>query len=79
MNENTVKNSEIIFLVEESQDGGYEAKGLGYSIYTQGESRNELIINIKDALKCHFDDEKEIPHKINSVPQSGFATNSLFP
>lgn len=59
--EKEMGNSEIIFLIEESQDGGFEAKCLGNSIYTQGESKSELIANIKDALKCHFEDEKDIP------------------
>jgi hypothetical protein len=53
--------SEIIFIVENSDEGGYIAKGLGYSIYTEGETLDQLKENIKDAVKCHFD-EKEIPH-----------------
>ena len=56
-------DKEIIFLVEESAEGGYEAKALGYSIYTQGESLAELKEAIKDAVKCHFE-EKEMPHII---------------
>jgi predicted RNase H-like HicB family nuclease len=53
--------SEIIFIVEDSDEGGYTARSLGYSIYTEGETLDELKENIKDAIKCHFD-EKEIPH-----------------
>ena len=53
--------NEIIFIVEDSDEGGYTAKSLGYSIYTEGETLDELKENIKDAIKCHFD-EKEIPH-----------------
>ena len=53
--------SEIIFIVENSDEGGYTAKSLGYSIYTEGETLDELKENVKDAIKCHFD-EKEIPH-----------------
>ena len=53
--------SEIIFIVEDSDEGGYTAKALGYSIYTEGETLDELKENIKDAIKCHFD-EKGIPH-----------------
>jgi len=53
--------SEIIFIVENSNEGGYTAKSLGYSIYTEGQTLDELKENIKDAIKCHFD-EKEIPH-----------------
>ena len=52
---------EIIFLIEEDPDGGYNAQGLGYSIFTQGETVEELKENILSALKCHFDDEEDIP------------------
>ncbi len=47
--------SEIIFIVENSDEGGYIAKSLGYSIYTEGETLDELKENVKDAIKCHFD------------------------
>ena len=55
---------EIIFLIEEDPDGGYNAEGLGYSIFTEGETEEELKENILDALKCHFDNEKDIPKVI---------------
>ena len=55
---------EIIFLIEEDPDGGYNAEGLGYSIFTQGETEEELKENILDALKCHFDNEGDIPRII---------------
>jgi len=48
--------NEIIFIVEESDEGGYEAKALGESIFTEGESLNELKQNIKDAVTCHFEE-----------------------
>ncbi len=51
------KNQEIIFLVEESLEGGFEAKALGESIFTQAETAPELRENIKDAIKCHFEPE----------------------
>jgi hypothetical protein len=35
-------NKEIIFVVEESAEGGYEAKALGYSIYTEAEDLEGL-------------------------------------
>ena len=47
---------EIIFLIEESPEGGYEAKALGHSIYTQAENFEELKKKIVDAVKCHFKD-----------------------
>ena len=32
----------IIFEVTESDEGGYEARALGHSIFTQGEDWNDL-------------------------------------
>lgn len=48
--------NEIIFLVEEDFEGGYNARALSESIFTQGESIEELRINIRDAVNCHFDE-----------------------
>jgi len=56
-----MKVKEIIFMVEEDPEGGYTAKALGESIFTEADTLEELKENIKDALKCHFDDTKEIP------------------
>ncbi len=49
--------SEIVFAVEESPEGGYEAHALGYSIFTEAESLPELRSMVRDAVLCHFDDE----------------------
>jgi U3 small nucleolar RNA-associated protein 14 len=49
---------EIIFLVEESPEGGYIAKGLGVSIYTQGDTIDALKAAVVDAVHCHYEDEK---------------------
>ena len=48
--------SEIIFLVEEADEGGYVAKALGESIFTQSETIAELKEMLKDAVKCHFEE-----------------------
>ncbi|ODS34356.1 MAG: hypothetical protein SCARUB_00487 [Candidatus Scalindua rubra] len=56
-----MKVKEIIFMVEEDTEGGYTAKALGQSIFTEANSLEELKKNIKDALKCHFDKEEDIP------------------
>ena len=50
---------EVIFIVEESSEGGFIAKGLGISIYTEAESMEELRVAVKDAVLCHFDDDKK--------------------
>jgi len=49
--------NELIFVVNESDEGGYIASALGYSIITEAESWNELREHVKDAVKCHFDDD----------------------
>jgi hypothetical protein len=48
-------DSEIIFSVHESAEGGYEAHALGFSIHTQAESLDALRVMVKDAVRCHFD------------------------
>ncbi len=56
-------NEEVIFVVEESAEGGYEAKALGHSIYTKAEDLQELKGAVKDAVRCYFEKEK-MPHVI---------------
>ena len=51
--------SEIIFLIENSDDGGFIAKGLNYGIYTDADTVEELRENIRDAVVCHFDETQE--------------------
>jgi predicted RNase H-like HicB family nuclease len=51
------KLNEIIFLVEETDDG-YVAQALGHSIFTQADSIEELREMVKDAVECHFDEEE---------------------
>lgn len=48
--------NEIIFIVEESPEGGWTARALGYSIFTEAETENELKKNIKEAVSCHFEE-----------------------
>jgi len=47
--------SEIIFSVQESPEGGYEARALGFSIYTQADTLDELKSMVQDAVRCHFE------------------------
>jgi hypothetical protein len=55
--------SEIIFLVAESPEGGFEARALGEPIFTQAETIEELRDRVRDAVRCHFD-ETERPQLI---------------
>ena len=56
-----MKINEIIFMVEEDPEGGFTAKALGHSIFTEGETLEEIKESIKNAIKCHFDKEEDIP------------------
>jgi hypothetical protein len=49
-------NTEIIFFVEDSPEGGYEARALGHSIFTYADSLDDLRVMVKDAVNVHFDD-----------------------
>jgi len=48
--------SEIIFSIVESPEGGYEARALGHSIFTEADEMEELKAMLRDAVRCHFDD-----------------------
>jgi hypothetical protein len=48
--------SEIIFLVEEAPEGGYTAKAIGFSVYTEADTWEELKLAVQDAVACHFDE-----------------------
>ena len=61
--ETAMADVEIVFSVSESSEGGYEAKALGHSIYTQAETLDELRAAVQDAVRCHFD-EAERPSSI---------------
>ncbi len=56
-------SKEILFLVEESPEGGYEAHTPGLSIYTQADTLDEMKRMVIDAVRCHFD-EDEVPRLI---------------
>lgn len=48
---------EIIFIIEESKEGGFEARALDHSIFTEAEDMESLKDAVKDAVLCHFDKE----------------------
>jgi hypothetical protein len=47
---------EIIFVVEEAPEGGYTARALGESIFTEADSLGALRAQVRDAVRCHFDE-----------------------
>jgi hypothetical protein len=49
-------SSEIIFEVHDSPEGGFEARALGHSIFTEAESLPQLREMVRDAVRCHFEE-----------------------
>ena len=57
--------SEVIFEVREDEaDGGYTARALGHSIFTEADSLEELRRNVREAADCYFDDDASAPKVI---------------
>ena len=48
--------AELIFLVENAPEGGYTARALGASIFTEADDLDSLRAQVRDAVRCHFDD-----------------------
>lgn len=49
--------NEIIFEVRDDEaEGGFVARALGHSIVTQAETWEQLRANVKDAVRCHFEE-----------------------
>lgn len=48
--------SEIIFAVEQDAEGGYTARALGESVFTDADTLEALRTKVRDAVRCHFDE-----------------------
>ncbi len=51
--------SELVFIGEEAPEGGYTARALEYSIYTEADTWDELKIAVHDAMLTHFDEDQK--------------------
>ena len=49
---------ELIFQVEQAVEGGYIARALGASIFTEAEDFEALREQVSDAVRCHFEEGK---------------------
>jgi hypothetical protein len=50
--------NEIIFLIEEAVEGGFTARSLGESIFTEADTLEALRQQVREAVNCHFDEGK---------------------
>jgi hypothetical protein len=52
----TFAGAELIFLVKEAPEGGFTARALGESIFTEADDLPALRENVRDAVRCHFEE-----------------------
>lgn len=55
---------ELIFEVRDAEEGGYCARALGYAIFTEADSWEELRGNVLEATALHFEDRAEQPRLV---------------
>ncbi|MBV9993458.1 MAG: 2-phospho-L-lactate guanylyltransferase [Alphaproteobacteria bacterium] len=48
--------SELVFEVTQEIDGGYVAEALGESIFTEGDTWDDLCTNVREAVKAYYFD-----------------------
>ena len=53
--------TEIIFVVHEAEEGGYYAKSEGPAIFAEGDTIEELKINIKGGVECYYENSEDVP------------------
>jgi predicted RNase H-like HicB family nuclease len=49
--------TELVFVVEEAPEGGYVARAVGQSIFTEADTLEDLRAMVREAVVCHFDQE----------------------
>ena len=50
--------NEILFIVEEAPEGGFVARALGESIFTEADDIESLHPQVRDAVHCHYESGK---------------------
>lgn len=51
--------TEIQFIVEEAPEGGFTARAVGADIFTEADDLPGLDGQVRDAVRCHFGEDKE--------------------
>jgi predicted RNase H-like HicB family nuclease len=66
---------ELIFEIRDAEEGGFYARALGHSIFTQGETWDELRGNVLEAVSLHFEDATARPRLV----QMHYVKDELIP
>ena len=48
--------NELLFLVEEADDGSFRAQAVGEAIHTEADTLEDLRREIRDAVQCHLEE-----------------------
>ena len=55
---------ELIFEIRDAEEGGYYARALGYPIFTDAGTWEELRQNVLEAVGLHFEEEAVRPRLV---------------
>ncbi len=66
---------ELIFEIRDAEEGGYYARALGHSIFTEGDTWDELRANLLEAVALHFEDSETRPRLV----QMHYVKDELIP
>lgn len=51
--------TESHFVVKEAPEGGFTARTVGADIFTEADDLAALHEQVRDAVRCHFDEDKK--------------------
>ena len=66
---------ELIFEIRDAEEGGFYARALGHSIFTEADSWDELRANVLEAVSLHFEDASSRPRLV----QMHYVKDELIP
>jgi predicted RNase H-like HicB family nuclease len=66
---------ELIFEIRDADEGGFFARALGYAIFTEAETWEELRTNVLEAVALHFEDVEDRPRLV----QMHYVKDELIP
>jgi hypothetical protein len=52
----TLSSDEVTFVVDSCPEGGFTARAVGFSVFTEGETLESLQEAVRSAVACHFGD-----------------------
>jgi hypothetical protein len=66
---------ELIFEIRDAEEGGFSARALGHSIFTEAETWEELRANVLEAVSVHFEEAMVRPRLV----QMHYVKDELIP